>query len=189
MGTTDNSTKMSQLSPPKSDRPRIAGTRFTLAFDQHIGFHTGFTWGFRSQVMQAWVWFLIWAPMWKLYPWPWCFGFWWYHNLFGGCIGSNLILGYCLEWQVRKHQPEILLVFYYLSCTCLHIQYIIFMQWLWCCGNFGYAYSEIPLLFSYISCTATYMYCILFSSAPTAYFLWFFHFPRSHDCGKVMWPC
>ena len=43
MGPTDDSTKMSQLSPPKSDRPRIAGTRFKLAFDQHIGFHTGFT--------------------------------------------------------------------------------------------------------------------------------------------------
>ena len=41
MGSTDDSTKMSQLNPPKSDRPRIAGTGFTLALYQHIGFHTG----------------------------------------------------------------------------------------------------------------------------------------------------
>ena len=65
MGSTDDSTKMSQLNSPKSDRPRISGTGFTLAFDQHIGFHTGMGLheAFRSQVMWAWLWFLIWVPM------------------------------------------------------------------------------------------------------------------------------
>jgi len=36
------------------------------------------------------------------------------------------------------------------------------------------------IIFSYISCTATYIYSILLSSAPTAYFPWFFYFRHGH---------
>jgi len=41
VGSTNDSTKRSQLNPPKSDRPRISDTGFMLAFDWHIGFHMG----------------------------------------------------------------------------------------------------------------------------------------------------
>ena len=40
-GSSDDSTKKAQLNPPKSDRLRIAVTRFMLAFDWHIGFFMG----------------------------------------------------------------------------------------------------------------------------------------------------
>ena len=65
IGSTDDSTKRLQLNPSKSDRPRISGTGFMLAFDWHIGFHMGM--GLpkvcRSWVMWVWVQFLIWVPM------------------------------------------------------------------------------------------------------------------------------
>ena len=65
VGTTNDSTKRSQLNPPKSDRLRISDTRFMLAFDQHVGFctGTGLPEFFGSWVMQVRVWFLIWVPM------------------------------------------------------------------------------------------------------------------------------
>jgi len=65
MGSTDDSTKRLQLNPPKSDRLRIAGTGFMLAFDWHIGFHMnmGLPKVFRSWVMWVQVQFLIWVPM------------------------------------------------------------------------------------------------------------------------------
>jgi len=61
VGSTDDSTKRSQLNPPKSDRLRIAGTVFMLAFDR-VSQGYGFT-SFGSQVMQVQVQFLIWVPM------------------------------------------------------------------------------------------------------------------------------
>ena len=41
MGSTNDSTKRLQSNPPKSDRPRFAGTGFMLAFDWLIGFRMG----------------------------------------------------------------------------------------------------------------------------------------------------
>jgi len=96
MGSTNDSTKMSQLI-----HQRVIDQEL-LAPDSHwhwpayrVPHRYGFKWGFQVTGHVGIGMVLNLGSHVKTVPLTMVFWVWWYHNLFGGCIGSNLILGYC----------------------------------------------------------------------------------------------